>query len=155
LLFSPDLRSLGAGVWRDIFANPHPAWIEIGPGRGEFLLTAARRYRERNYFAIERSRSRAHAIEDRIRQKEIANARVIAADAPCVLALLPGACVAGYFVQFPDPWWKRRHERRRLWSTEFVAALERTLAPGGEIDFVTDVEEYFGVAQAYLDDNAG
>ena len=148
--FSLDARALRSDFWAEIFPRAHPVWVEIGPGRGEFLLTAARQYRERNFLAIERSQSRARAIEHRIGQKELQNARIVAADASCVVSLLPDACVAGYFVQFPDPWWKRRHERRRLWTADFVAAVRRTLAAGASVELVSDVEEYFALAQEQL-----
>ncbi len=79
------------------------------------------------------------------------NARVVNGDATCVLDLLPDACVAGYFVQFPDPWWKRRHHRRRVWTGPFVALLRGTLMPGGTIELITDVPDYFALAQKLLD----
>lgn len=145
-----DTGPLGRDLWHEIFANQLPVWVEIGPGGGEFLIAVARQHDQRNFFAIERSASRASAIERRIQRTGIENARVLNADASCVLPLLPEACVAGYFVQFPDPWWKRRHGRRRLWTQEFVAALPRTLIGGGTIEMVTDVEEYFSVAQSHL-----
>src|SRR5439155_25889789 len=75
------------------------------------------------------------------------------ADATCVLAhLIPQSSVSAYHIYFPDPWWKRRHYRRRLMTPAFAAALERTLAPGGAIHLVTDVEEAFRLAVESLAD---
>lgn len=64
--------------------------------------------------------------------------------------MLPAACVAAFHIQFPDPWWKRRHHKRRLWSAHFVATLHRALVPHGTIELITDVGEYFALAQTCL-----
>ena len=84
----------------------------------------------------------------------LGNARVIAGDAPCLIAALPEACVAAFYVLFPDPWWKRRHHKRRLWTPPFVAVLRRALVRGGTIELVTDVGDYFAVAQQHLNADA-
>ena len=136
----------GRNFWTPIFGNDQAVEVEIGPGKGEFLLASARAHPQRNYFAIERSRSRARQIELKLAAARITNARVLNADASCVLSMLPDACVAAYHIQFPDPWWKRRHQKRRLLTSTFVAALARTLAPDGIITLVTDVPETFACA---------
>ncbi len=141
---------LAPGFWADIFGNDRPVEVEIGPGRGEFLIAAAAAQPLHNYFAIEHSHPSARSINDALARRGLANARVIPGDAPCVLTLLPDACVAAYHIQFPDPWWKRRHHRRRIWTPAFVALLARTLAPAGAIHFITDVPDYFAFAQGLL-----
>jgi tRNA (guanine-N7-)-methyltransferase len=150
-----DLAPLRPDFWQEIFGNANPIAVEIGPGLGEFLITAAVRRRDRNFFAIERSSSRAAHIEQRLLDKRLTNARVLRGDATCVLTILPDACVGTYYVQFPDPWWKRRHYRRRLMTGSFVAELRRTLRPGGTIELITDVEEYYELAVAALDADTG
>ena len=155
MLLLPDFRPLGGDLWHQLFGNAAPVSVEIGPGTGEFLVSAARQSRERNFFAIERSSTRAGAIARRIVELELRNARVLHADAACVLTLLPEASVDGYFVQFPDPWWKRRHQRRRLWTAEFVAQLRRTLVPGAPVELITDVAATFAAAEKLLGAEAG
>ena len=151
-----SLASDGASLWSAVFGNTLPVFIEVGPGRGEFLLASARDDLAHNYFAIERSRARVREIERTLtKHGDLANVRVINADAACTLALLPDACVAGYFVLFPDPWWKVRHHRRRLLTPELVATLRRTLVIGGLLLLATDVPGYFDVAQEYLGADAG
>jgi tRNA (guanine-N7-)-methyltransferase len=150
-----DLAPLQPGFWASIFGNDHPVTVEIGPGKGESLIHLARTERERNFFAIERSFTSARSIHDRLHELGLRNAHVIAGDAGCILALLPDACVAGYLIQFPDPWWKRRHWRRRLWSSAFVADIRRTMVPHGEVELVTDVEQTFDLAQRHLDADDG
>jgi len=139
-----------ADCWRQIFGNDRPVAVEIGPGRGEFLLASASRDPGRNYYAIEHSAARARALAAKLAASGLNNARVVAGDAPCLVASVPEACVAACYVLFPDPWWKRRHHKRRLWTPPFVAVLRRALAPGGTIELVTDVADYFAAAQRHL-----
>ena len=63
---------------------------------------------------------------------------------------VPSASVQAVHVYFPDPWWKQRHHKRRLFTPEFVAAVARALRPGGRLHFATDVEDYFQRAQQLL-----
>jgi tRNA (guanine-N7-)-methyltransferase len=142
---------LPADCWQQIFGNDRPVAIEIGPGRGEFLLTSARAAPERNFFAIEHSQSRTREISARLATTGLTNARVVSGDAVCLVDLFPPASVAAFYVLFPDPWWKRRHEKRRLWTPRFVTGIRRALIPGGTVELVTDVRDYFELAQSHLD----
>ena len=145
-----EFAELPRDCWRQIFAHDRPVAIEIGPGRGEFLTASARDDPTRNFYAIERSTSRTREIAARLARAEVQNARVITGDAACLIEWLPPASVAAFHVLFPDPWWKRRHHKRRLWTAPFVAALARALVPDGTLELVTDVGDYFAVAQAAL-----
>jgi len=138
-------------LWRAVFGNDHPVVVEIGPGRGEFLVAYARTHPDQNILGIERSPARTAEIQRRLAAAELANARVLTGDAICVLALLPDGWVAAYHILFPDPWWKRRHQRRRLFTGTLVSLARRTLEPGGTIELVTDVAEYFTRARQLLD----
>ena len=146
----PGLAPFPRDCWRQIFGNDQSVAVEIGPGRGEFLLASASRMPARNFYANERSAARAQAIAVKIARSGLANARVIGADARCIIDTLPDASVAAFHIQFPDPWWKRRHEKRRLWTTDFSAALARALVLGGTIELVTDVADAFARAQSCL-----
>lgn len=150
-MFQPDTRSLPSDFWKSIFHRDGAVAMEIGPGLGEFLTTIAARQPERNFFAVEHSKSRVEHIEGELRRRRLDNARVLHADATFVLQLLPEACVDLIYIQFPDPWWKRRHHRRRLITPDFVAALRRSLRPGATIELITDVGEYFERARKILD----
>lgn len=146
-----DLQRLPADAWRQIFSNDRPVAVEIGPGRGEFLLASARADPRRNFFAIEHSMSRTAAITARLATSGIENVRVICGDAVCLIEVLPEASVAAFHVLFPDPWWKRRHKKRLLWTPRFAAAVRRALAHGGTVELVTDVPDYFVLAQQCLE----
>jgi len=131
-------------LWGSVFGNDRPVEIEIGPGRGDVLVAYASARPEVNFFAIEHLRGVAEALAARLERTGLANARVIAADARCVVErLVPTASVAAYHIYFPDPWPKRRHEKRRLFDAHFGAALRRTLAPGGIVHVATDLPDLF------------
>jgi len=140
----------GPALWTAIFGNTHPVSVEIGSGRGEFLIASAAQNPHENFLGIERSARRVREVAVRLAAQGLANARILGADATCVIRLIPGTCVAAYYILFPDPWWKRRHQRRRLMTAPFVAELRRTLVPDGTIHLVTDVGDYFGLAQRQL-----
>lgn len=146
--------ALPADCWRQIFGNQRAVAVEIGPGRGEFLCASARANPDRNYFAIEHSHGSTQRIADALRDERLSNARVLCGDATCLIELLPAASVAAFHILFPDPWWKRRHKKRLLITPRFVAALGRALSAGGTVEVVTDVAEYFTLAQKILDAEA-
>lgn len=147
--------ALPPDYWRQIFGNDRPVAVEIGPGRGEFLLACARTHPQRNFFAIEHSASRTREVSERLRRDGAENARIVCGDAACLIELLPEASVAAFHVLFPDPWWKRRHHKRRLWTPRFVAGLRRALVAGGTVELITDVGDYFARAQGCLDVDPG
>lgn len=148
-VIEPD--ALPVDCWQRIFTNDRPVVVEIGPGRGEFLVASARRDPARNFYAIERSASRTREIAARVARSGVDNARVIAGDAACLIERFPAGSVSAFHVLFPDPWWKRRHFKRRLWTPPFVAALALALARHGTVELVTDVGEYFALAREHLD----
>ena len=138
--------------WRSIFGNDAPVEVEIGPGTGTFFLHAARRSPTVNLFGLERSNSRAAALARAVADQGLRNARVLCADAACVIEhLVAAASVRTYHLYFPDPWWKRRHHRRRLLTDALAAALARTLVPGGRLHIATDVPGVFERALRTLD----
>ena len=138
--------------WRSIFGNDGPVEVEIGPGTGTFFLHAAQHSPDVNFFGIERSPRRANALTRIAASRGCRNARVITANAACVIEhIVPAASVRAYHLYFPDPWWKRRHHRRRLLTDDLAAALARTLVPGGRLHIATDVTGVFERALRTLD----
>jgi tRNA (guanine-N7-)-methyltransferase len=141
----------GADFWRTLFGNEAPVEIEVGSGDGAFLTAIGMRFPTRNFLGIERSPSKARRIYARITRLGVANVRGLHADAACVVAsLIPSESVAAYHVYFPDPWPKRGHANRRIFSASFVAGLARTLTAGGSLFFATDVESYAAVARKHI-----
>lgn len=125
--------SAPADLWTGVFGNPNPVEIEIGPGRGEVLLAFAAARPGTNFFAIEHGAGATEALRVLAAVGGLANVRVVAGDARCIVReLVPAASVAAVHVYFPDPWPKTRHRHRRLFDgDEFAATIVRVLVPGG------------------------
>jgi tRNA (guanine-N7-)-methyltransferase len=137
--------------WRDVFGNDHPVELEIGSGKGAFLIAHARAHPQRNFVAIENQPRWARWIAERLRRAPLANVRVVCADASVVIAnFVRDSSVAAYHVLFPDPWWKRRHHKRRLVKSALAVHLFRTLEPGGVVHVATDVGERFADMRSEL-----
>jgi tRNA (guanine-N7-)-methyltransferase len=142
--------------WRAVFGNDHPIELEIGFGKGLFLVTAAQARPEVNFAGVEIVRKYQLFTATRLSKRDLGNVRVACAD---VRLFLP-ACVAtaslhAVHVYFPDPWWKKRHHKRRVFTAEFVAECTRVLRPGGLFHAATDVEEYGHVMAELLAGQAG
>jgi tRNA (guanine-N7-)-methyltransferase len=119
----------------------------MGSGKGLFMLNAALAHPERNYLGIEVAEKYAAFSAARLARHEIKNGVMISGDGLRLFReLLPDACVAAVHVYFPDPWWKKRHAKRRVMNETFVRDIERVLIPGGSLHFWTDVQDYFEMA---------
>jgi tRNA (guanine-N7-)-methyltransferase len=130
--------------WVALFGNDHPVELEVGPGKGLFLANAARANPGRNFLGVEISRKYARLAAGRLAKQGLGNAKVWAGDVRDVLARrVPDRSVRAVHVYFPDPWWKKRHKKRRVFTDALVAQVERVLIPGGELHVASDVEEYF------------
>ena len=141
---------------REIFGNDHPVELEIGSGKGTFILARAAARPEVNFLGLEYARAYAAYCADRIRRAGLANARMLRVEAAhfCKVCL-PDECLLRVHVYFPDPWPKRRHNRRRLIQPNFLADVRRTLAPGGQLIVVTDHFDYFRHIRRVLDNAKG
>lgn len=127
-----------------IFDRVAPLEVEVGSGKGLFLLSAAAVAPERNFLGIEIAAKYAHHAAARLARRGLANACMVHGDAARVFGeVLTAGSVAAVHVYFPDPWWKARHKKRRVMTAGFLAEVERVLVSGGRLHFWTDVEEYF------------
>jgi tRNA (guanine-N7-)-methyltransferase len=139
-----DAREKG---WRALFApdvrEPLPLVVELGFGRGEFLRALAAAAPEVAHLGVERSYRRVLKLARRIARTEERNIRLVEGTAEeLVASALAEASVAAFWINFPDPWPKKRHQRRRLVQPPFVALLATRLVPGGEVHAATDHAEY-------------
>ncbi len=127
-----------------LFGNARPVEVEIGPGKGAFLIGRARERPEINLLGIDWVRPCAMYVADRALRAGLSNVRVLCADADTIFRdSLPPRALSRVHIYFPDPWPKRRHRGRRLVTTAFLAAVREALAPGGWVGIVTDHDEYF------------
>jgi tRNA (guanine-N7-)-methyltransferase len=151
LLELPSPGAVGPIDWLRIFGNDHPVELEVGSGKGLFLVNAATGNPACNFFGIELSRKYARLAGERLAKTGVANAKIWQGDAREVLArLVPDSSVRAVHVYFPDPWWKKRHKKRRVFTDSLVSDVERVLKPGGMLSIASDVEEYFGVIKALV-----
>lgn len=121
-----------------------PLEIEVGTGKGLFLMHATAAQPDHLFLGIELAGSYARFAAARLAKLNVANGKVVHGDGARVFQQrIPDACVYAVHVYFPDPWWKKRHRKRRIMTTAFVRDVHRVLQPGGILHFWTDVKEYF------------
>lgn len=128
----------------EFFSDGRPVEIEIGCGKGRFLLTRAAQCPDNNFLGVDRAGRWMKIGQQRGVKRSLDNLRFLKADVRAVLAEgVPDGRVRIFHVYFPDPWPKRRHRKRRLITPEFVELLYRRLEAGGLVEMATDDEDYF------------
>jgi tRNA (guanine-N7-)-methyltransferase len=127
-----------------LFETPAPLEVDVGCGKGRFLLARAQAFPNVNFIGIDRQRGRLEKIRKRAERAGIPNIRLVQIEASYAIRyLLPVGSVDTFYIFFPDPWPKRRHHRRRLFASDFPDHLNRTLKAGGLLHVATDHLEYF------------
>ena len=135
---NPELQK---GCWAQVFGNGRPVRIEIGMGKGRFIMNMAKAHPEYNFIGIERYSSvllRAVEKYDTEEFRELTNVRFICMDAMEISDVFAPGEVERIYLNFSDPWPNARHARRRLTSKEFLARYERVLKEDGLLEFKTD-----------------
>jgi tRNA (guanine-N7-)-methyltransferase len=123
----------------------------VGTGKGLFLQTAASAVPQHNFLGLEIAQKYARYAAARLTKRGLPNALIVNGDAQRVFAeLLPDESLSTVHVYFPDPWWKKRHHKRRVMNERFVRDVARTLVPQGVLHFWTDVLEYFEASIALI-----
>jgi len=146
----------GPFVWSEFFGNDNPVEVEVGTGRGLFLYNAGRRHPDINFLGFEINFKEARRAAMRAHKRKMPNVRVIGGDAQAALAeRIADESVQAVHVYFPDPWWKRRHKRRRIFNETLLKNAHRILHPGGLLHAWTDVEEYFDVMTELVAEHPG
>lgn len=129
------------GKWNQVFGNAHPIHVEIGMGKGQFLLTLAKQNPEINYIGIERYSSVLLRALEKFDTEEfcgLTNIRFICMNAMELPEVFELGEVAKIYLNFSDPWPKARHADRRLTSTKFFKQYDQVLAEDGVVEFKTD-----------------
>ncbi len=119
-----------------------PIELEIGPGRGWFTIERLEARPDVRVLGFEIRRKWATIVDERIQKRGLGHrGRIFAEDAKQALPRIPSASLHVAYLHFPDPWWKKRHEKRLVMGDVLLDELARTLVPGGELFIQTDVFE--------------
>jgi tRNA (guanine-N7-)-methyltransferase len=148
-----DAEPAPGGIdWQQVFGREGRVEVEIGIGKGRFLLASASARPEVLHFGVEWSNEYLRLVETRAERAKLDNVRFMRADAAdLVRRAIPDRSVSAYYVFYPDPWPKKRHHKRRFFDLKTVEALARTLLPEGCLHVATDHEEYWSVLEPLLD----
>ena len=126
------------------FKNPGPIDLEVGSGKGTFLVAQAQAFPQINYLGIEWANKYYKYAVDRIGRWQMENVRMLRTDAAdFITQFVPDAAIRMFHLYFPDPWPKKRHHKRRFFCDENLAQLHRILVPEGIINIATDHENYY------------
>ncbi len=132
-----------AGKWQTVFENDHPLRIEIGTGKGRFIMALAEQNPQVNYIGIEKFSSVLYRAVQKYDEHPLPNLRFIRMDAEDIVQIFAPGEVDRIYLNFSDPWPKDRHAKRRLTSQAFLARYDVILQPEGRIEFKTDNQDLF------------
>lgn len=134
------------GNWRTFFENHNEIHIEVGMGKGRFMMEMAEKNPEINYLGIEMYSSVLLRAVQKMEEKELYNLRFILIDAREIAEVFEHEEVDRIYLNFSDPWPKDRHAKRRLPSRQFLQRFEQVLKKDGVIEFKTDNRDLFDFA---------
>jgi len=136
----------------ELFGNTNPVILEIGSGKGRFLISTAMERPDLNLLGIEKSLHYHRVIRDRVLKRKLPNVRLINHDAFLVLRdMVPDASLSEIHIYFPDPWPRKKEQKRRIIRAEVLEQFRRTLVDGGSGIYVTDHREYYEVAAPLIE----
>lgn len=140
--------------WEIAFGREAPLEVNLGCGRGQYALARALCCPQVNVVALDSRRKWISGLRAHGQAKDIANLRAIRCDVSEDLPVLFGAgSVNAFTIHHPDPWWKKRHHKRRLINPAFVALLQRLLKPGGWVFIQSDVPDLIAENQVVFGEN--
>ncbi|HFL8307463.1 TPA: tRNA (guanosine(46)-N7)-methyltransferase TrmB [Enterococcus faecium] len=135
--------TLWKGKWNELFENDHPIHIEIGMGKGQFITGMAKAHPEINYIGVEMQVSVVSIALDKLIEQPLPNLKLLHVDGSALTEYFADSEVDQIYLNFSDPWPKKRHEKRRLTYKTFLAVDEQILRTNGEIHFKTDNQGLF------------
>ncbi len=134
-------------------AQTTPIYLEIGSGKGNFLIELATHYPNECFFGIERALVAVAISGKKLMEQPLVNAKFVYADFSKLVTEIPSGSVTGIFLNFSDPWPKKRHEKRRLTSGFYLKQYLRILQPGGELRYKTDNQDFYEYTKAQLQEH--
>lgn len=126
------------GHWREIFGRDAPLAVELGTGKGDFISQLAEREPETNFIGIEAQQGVIYCAAKKVRERELPNVKLLVFDIRNIADIFAPGEVSRLYINFCDPWPKKRHYKRRLTYRDFLALYARILVPGGRLYFKTD-----------------
>ena len=150
VVHSPERQK---GNWPGIFGNNNPVHLEIGMGKGRFLMDMAKEHPAINYVGIEKYSSVLLRAVQKMEQEPapLPNVRFIRMEAEAIADVFGQGEVGRIYLNFSDPWPKDRHAKRRLTSREFLSRYDKLLKPDGQLEFKTDNKELFAFSLEELE----
>ena len=146
-----DLKELDGFTWQGAFGNANPVELEIGIGKGGFLLRRAQACPDRNFLGLEWAGKYYRFALDRMQRWGMTNVRLLRSDASHFMRIVcPRASLSALHVYHPDPWPKARHHKRRLFQPPLVDAAVECLLPGSRWAVQSDHAEYFQIIRELL-----
>ncbi|MFU0827744.1 MAG: tRNA (guanine-N(7)-)-methyltransferase [Lachnoclostridium sp.] len=139
------------GRWKELFGNENPIHIEIGMGKGKFLIQMAQENPDINFIGIEKYSSVLIRAVQKRSEIELNNIWLIRFDAEYINNIFAENEIEKIYLNFSDPWPKDRHAKRRLTSKEYLARYDKILKPDGEIIFKTDNRKLFDFTIEQID----
>ena len=139
------------GHWNEVFENDHPLYLEIGMGKGAFLMEQARRHPEINYVGIEKYSSVLLRAVQKQEEQKLSNVRLIRMEAENINDVFAEDEGNRIYLNFSDPWPKDGHAARRLTSHQFLERYDRILKDEGLLEFKTDNQELFAFSLEEID----
>jgi tRNA (guanine-N7-)-methyltransferase len=140
--------------WTEMFPIRRPVEVEIGIGKGRFLLEAAGKRPDINHLGVEWANKYLRYAEIRADQRQLENIRFVRIDAREMMASIPAFSVQAFYVFYPDPWPKRRHHKRRFLRRDMAVEIARVLIDGGKLHVATDHENYWEALRPVFDEHA-
>ena len=131
------------GRWQEIFANDHPIHVEVGSGKGAFVSGMAKANPEINYIGIDIQKSVLSYALDKVLATDVPNIKLLWVDGSDLTDYFEEGEIDRLYLNFSDPWPKKRHEKRRLTYQSFLATYQQILPENGEIHFKTDNRSLF------------
>lgn len=142
IVYRPPLPGL-RGRWREVFGRAAPLHVELGTGKGRFIAGMAEREPAINFVGVEAQQDVLYYAAKKVRERQLSNVRLVVFDISNLLELFAPGEIDRLYINFCDPWPKKRHAKRRLTHSNFLEKYRVVLAPGGQLFFKTDNEKLF------------
>ena len=131
------------GRWAEVFGREAPLYVELGTGKGDFITGMAARHPEINFIGIEMQQDVLYSAAKKVAELELSNVRLLVFDINHIEEIFAPGEVDRFYINFCDPWPKKRHAKRRLTHVNFLEKYRRLLKKPGELHFKTDNRPLF------------